>query len=158
MKAGDLLRQAGDYKGALNKYNAAKLCQSDKSSQVDQRISEVFGMIEGEKNTAIAQKKIADQEREKAKRALKTAEVAKAAALANEQIAKEARNEAIASADTARSAKEQAQKDAHEAQALVWANDSDKLPADTAIRLLEKAAEYNLKAVPVYERLFRRFN
>jgi WD40 repeat protein len=57
-------------------------------------------------------------------------------------------------------AKVAAQKATLRAQALYWANESDKLPRFQAIRLLEQAANCCPEGLPtpVYERLFRRFN
>ncbi len=125
IREGNALMQSPkpQYRNALHKFNAARLCLPDSASQVDKRISILFAAIEHEKDEAIRLKKLAD-------RATETA-----------QTAQKAATEATM-----------------RAQALYWASESDKLPPTQAVRLLEQAGRYNLKAAPVYERIVRRFN
>ncbi|WP_128548548.1 WD40 repeat domain-containing protein [Larkinella soli] len=116
MREGNALQQAGDFRRALNKYNAAKLCAPEKALVVDQQIRALFRSVDDQRRRA--------QVAERAAR-----EQTKAATRAN-----------------------------REAKALYWAAESDKQPSAVALRMLERAADILPDALPVKERIARRFN
>lgn len=151
--AGEKFIKAKKYQEALNKFNAAKLCLPDSSHSVDQRIQNVFTAIEGEKNEALRQKNLADK-------ATKRSDSLRMEALLQKKKAEILKDSADYNRKNAEKQSREAQRQKEQALALYWASESDKLDDVQAIRLLEKAAylEFGLNIVPVYERLFRRFN
>ena len=73
LREGNAFMREQQFQKALNKFNAAKLCQPDRSFEIDKRIGAVFDAIENKKNEAIRQKKRADSAREAAQQSEKAA-------------------------------------------------------------------------------------
>ncbi|MBB3841041.1 WD40 repeat protein [Runella defluvii] len=61
LKEGNELRAKGQYRPALNKYNAAKLCAPTKSTEIDKLIAGVFDDIEKKKEEAEKQRDLAQK-------------------------------------------------------------------------------------------------
>lgn len=63
IQVGNSLRAKKEYRTALNKYNAAKLCDPTKSIEVDKLITAVFDAIEKEKKEAVKLRKSVENEK-----------------------------------------------------------------------------------------------
>lgn len=138
MAEGTNLQAKKQYRQALNKYNAAKLCDPAKAPEVDVRICELFEAIEGEKEQAV----IARNESEKSKR---------------QAVA--ARKQAEAATKRAVEANVRATRQAREAKALYWASESDKvMDPEQAVGLLQEALKFHPTSRPVLERFVHRFS
>ena len=125
---GDKYVSTKKYKEALNKYNAAKLCDATKNLQVDKLITNVFDAIENEKEEAIKQKKLAelallevDKQRIEATKSLIESMVQRKKATANLKIS----------------------------NALYWASEAEKIGPLQGLALIDTALKmsHDLKAI-----------
>ncbi|MEZ4828478.1 MAG: formylglycine-generating enzyme family protein [Bacteroidia bacterium] len=76
MKQGDQLYRTGDYRAALKKYNAARVCDPGKSPAVDDAIDKLFTAIEKQRDEAERLRRVAETEKKKAQAALLAVEEA----------------------------------------------------------------------------------
>lgn len=137
MKDGKTFKTRKNYYAALNKYNAAKLCNPAKAPEVDERICELYEAIEAGRQEAVMARIVAEISRRQAVAARKQAEAATKRAIA---------------------ANAEAQRQANEARALYWASESDKLEPVQATHVLAAALNLSSDALPVRERFVRRVN
>lgn len=137
MEAGEKFQTAKKYEEALNKFNAAKLCDPAKTQEVDARVKELFGAIEAEKLGAEKARDAAEKARQQAVAARKQAEAA-------------TKQATEANADARRKTKQ--------SMALYWALGSDNMEPGKAVGLLMKADQQAPYSRPIQERLVRRRN
>jgi hypothetical protein len=83
LQQAEAMAQQKMYDKAIRLFNAYKVCAPEKTAQTDQRIVEVFNLIDKQRIEAIAARREADRQKQNAIKALDKAERARRQAFAN---------------------------------------------------------------------------
>ncbi len=127
MKEGRALYQKQQFRAAIKKFNAARICDGSRSAEVDREVDRVFDAIEGQRDEAKAQreeallqKQRAEDEKRRAEESMLRAEIERGKASEAQQIAEKMR-------DSVSMANENKQRAENQKAAFIESNDLHQL-------------------------------